>query len=119
MGVHTPRQIRGLIYVHYQVFATKPSLQFDPSSRDGCVGKGGYFWFQFQGCLECFASQIDYHLPAFNSPFPTRFKQKDGHRDMTRIKESTFIVLKLNLAIGESFIFELYTSLTLLLLQPV
>ena len=76
-----PQDRSGLIYVHYQVFAGKPSLQFDPSSRDGCVGKGGYFWFQFQGCLRCFALQIDYHLTAtliLNlQPFAPHFKQQD------------------------------------------
>ena len=25
-------------------------------------GKGGYFWFQFQGCFRCLPLQIDYHF---------------------------------------------------------
>lgn len=75
---------------------------------DDCVGKGGYFWFQFQGCFTCFALQIDYHLlAAFNSLFP-HTSQHDGHEDKSRIKESTFTRLKVSSSVvkGKNLTFD-------------
>ena len=75
---------------------------------DDCVGKGGYFWFQFQGCFTCFALQTDYHLlAAFNSLFP-HTSQHDGHEDKSRIKESTFTRLKVSSSVvkGKNLTFD-------------